>query len=136
MSLYVSWSCAHNARFGGKLFCNQGRVFQLANANCQIEAIANDVDHVIRDLEIQVDLRVLGNKVSEIGRDVQSAEAGRCSNLRLAAWCRIAPGHKILCLLDQAQDVNDALKVAFASFSQSEMVCCALKKPGSQTFFE
>ena len=67
---------------------------------------------------------------------MQAAERGRGRDLELSARRRVAPVDKVFGFLDQAQDVDDALEVAFAGFGQGEVAGRALEQAGTKALLE
>ena len=87
-------------------------------------------------MEIEFDLGILGEELRQVRRDVEAAEGRRCRHLQDAARLRVAPADEILRLLDQAQDVDDALEVAFAGLGQRELARGPLEQPGAEPLLE
>ncbi len=117
-----------DARVGGELALDERAVLQLADADRQIEAVADDVDEIVGQLEIELDLREFGQELGQIRRNVQAAERGRRRDLEEAARLGVAAADEILGLVDQAQDVDDALEVALAGLGQGQLAGGALEE--------
>ena len=49
-------------------------ILQLADADGEVEALADDVDERVGDVHVELDLGVAGQEVVDVGRDVQAAE--------------------------------------------------------------
>ena len=127
---------ADHAMVGGELAGDERAVLQFADADREVEAFADDVDEAVGQVEIELDLGILGQEVRQVGRDVQPAERRRRRHLEQAARLGVAAADEILRLLDQAQDVDDALEVAFAGLGQRQLAGGALEQARPEPLLE
>src|SRR5690606_24185495 len=108
---------------------DEGAVAQLADAHRKIEALADDIDETIGEMEVELDLWVLGQELRQVWRDVKAAGGGRRGDLEHAARLGVAPADEVLRLRDQAQDVDVPLEITLARLGQRELAGRALKEP-------
>ena len=111
-------------------------IFQLADADREVESFADDVDKRIGDVHVELDLGIARQEIVDVGGDVQPAEGGRHGDLQQAARLGVAAADEVLGLLAEAEDIDDALEVAGARFGQRQVPCGALEKPGAEALLE
>ena len=67
---------------------------------------------------------------------MQPAERRWDADFQQPARLRVAPAHKILGFLAQAQDVDDALEIAGTRLGERELARRALEQAGTQALLE
>ena len=127
---------AHDALARRELAGDEARVLQFTDADGKVETVADDVDVMVREMDIELDLGVLGEEQRQVRRDVPAAEGRRRRHLQDAARLRVAAGNEILRLVDEREDVYDTLEVALSRLGQSELAGRALEEPGPELLLE
>ncbi len=115
---------------------DEGGILEFADADGEVVAVANDVDEVVGQMHVELDFRKAGQELGQQLCNVEPAEGGRCRNFEHAARLGVAAGDEILGFFDQAQDVDNALEVAFARLGQGQLAGGALEQAGAQPLFE
>ena len=127
---------AEDARVGRDATRDERGIFQLADADREVEAFADDVDERIGDMHVELDLGVARQEIVDVRRDVQAAEGGRHRDLQQAARLGVAAADEVLRFLAETEDIDDALEVASARFGQGQVSRGALEQPGPEALLE
>ncbi len=127
---------ADDAVVGGDLAGDERGILQFADADREIEALADDVDEAVGQVRVDLDIGVAGEEPAETGGDVQPAERRRHGNLQEPARLGVAAAHEILRLLAQAQDVNDTLEVARTRLGERQVARRALEQARAEPLLE
>ena len=127
---------AQHPLFRGQFLGDQRGIFQLADADRDIEVFPDDVDNVVGDPEIDVDFGVAVEEFGQVRRDVQSAEGGRRRYFQVSARPGITAVDEVLGFLDETENVDDPLVVTVAGFRQRKMPCRALEEAGAEAVFQ
>ncbi len=134
--LEVRGRSADDARVGGDTAGDERGVFQLADADGEVEAFADDIDERVADMHVELYLGIAGEEVVEVGGDVQPAEGRRHRHLQQTARLGVAATDEVFRLLAQAEDVDDALEVTGARLGERQMPGRALKQARPEAILE
>ncbi len=90
---------ADDARVGGDTAGDERGVFQLANADGEVEAFTDDVHEPIANMHVELYLGIAGEEFVDVGGDVQPAECRRHRHLQQAARLGVAAADEVFRLL-------------------------------------
>ena len=111
-------------------------IFQLADADGEVEAFADDVDERVADMHVELYLGIAGEEIVDVGGDVQPAECRRHGDLQQPARLGVAAADEVFGLLAQAEDVDDALEISGARLGQRQMPGRALEQARPEALLE
>ncbi len=136
MLLEIGGCGADHAVVRGDLARDQRGILQLADADGEVEALADDVDEIVGELHIELDVGIAGEEGADIRGDVHAGEDRRHRDLQQAARLGVAAAHEVLGLLAKAEDVDDALEIPCAGLGQRQMPGRALEEPRPQAVLQ
>jgi hypothetical protein len=111
---------------------HQAGIGQFRDADGHVVAVADDVDEIVGQDQIDRKIGIGFHEGAEMRRDMQTAERGRRRDFQRAARGRRAARHEGFRLLDAGQDRHNAFVKALASFGQRDLPRRALQETANR----
>ena len=100
-----------------------------ADPDREVEALLDEVDHAIGELDVETKLRMLRPERRDRRRDMPLPERGRAGELQRAARCERACGDRSLGLFEIGQQLHGPLVERLAALGQRELAGRAIEQP-------
>jgi hypothetical protein len=134
--LEVGRGGTNDAPIGRKFAGDEGGIAQLADADGNIELIANDIDEVVGNMEIELNVRVTRKELRQQRCQVETGKGRRCSHSEQAGRIGFARADEFFGFGGPLQDSFGMPEIAFAYFRQRNMPGRSLEEPRAKALFE
>ena len=127
---------ANDALVGRKFAGDEGGIAQLAGTDRDIKVVADDIDEVVGDMEVELDFGIARNELRQTRRKVETGERRWRSHSEQAGWLVVARADELLGFRGPVQDIYSMLEIAFAGFGQRKLPGRSLEEPRAEALFE
>ena len=109
------------------------RIDQLADPDVDVDVLLDQVDDAIRQQQVDLDLRILGEKRRECGHDVQMPDQHPRMNAQRASWHGLQLRNAVVGLRDLMEYLLDLGEVELAGFGERELTAGAVDQTTAET---